>query len=78
MSMHSVILVVASTMLNELFCNAMLRSFIGANISEKRAAFMITEDETTFQRTPSRVLFSFVVASPLSFSMCKTKTVNLS
>ena len=42
MSMHSLILVVASTMLNELFCNAMLRSFTGANIYEKRVAFTIT------------------------------------
>ena len=52
MSMHSVILVVASTMLNELFCNAMRRSFTGANISEQRATFMITEDETSFRQTP--------------------------
>ena len=35
----------------------MLRSFTGANISKKRAAFMITKDKTTFQQTPSRVLF---------------------
>ena len=35
----------------------MLRSFTGANITKKRAAFMITKDKTTFQQTPSRVLF---------------------
>ena len=50
--MHSVILVVVTTMLNELFCKAMLRSFTGANISEKRAAFVITEDKTTFWQIP--------------------------
>ena len=78
MSMNSVILVVASTMLNELFCHAMLKSFTGANMSEKRVAFKITEDETTFRRTPSTLLFSLVVASRKRFSKCKKKTLNLS
>ena len=78
MSMHSEILVVASTMLNELFCNAMRRSFTGANISEQRATFMITEDETSFRQTPLRVLFSFVVAPLIRFSKYKTKILNLS
>ena len=62
MSVHSVILVVASTMVNELFCNVMLGSFTG--VSEKRVAFMITEDETTFRRTPSKVLFFFRICLP--------------